>query len=180
VIIEPTPLPGAVLIRPERLGDERGHFARTYCRRELAAAGLDFEVAQASVSFNRRRGTLRGMHFQAEPHPEIKLVRCTRGALFDVIIDLRPESPTFRRWFGAELTEENGDALYVPAGFAHGFITLADETEVSYFISAFYEPALARAVRWDDPAFGIAWPLAPVVMSDRDRSVADFRPDASR
>jgi dTDP-4-dehydrorhamnose 3,5-epimerase len=168
-------LAGAFLVEPERHEDGRGFFARTWCRREFEARGLDPRLAQCSVSFNARSGTLRGMHYQAAPHAEAKLVRCTRGAVYDVIVDLRPDSPTFTRWASVELTEDNHRTLYVPEGFAHGFQTLADRTEVFYQMSEPFEPASARGVRWDDPAFGIVWPPAePRVISDKDRNLPDF------
>ncbi|MCA1684726.1 MAG: dTDP-4-dehydrorhamnose 3,5-epimerase [Planctomycetia bacterium] len=168
-------LAGAFLVEPERLEDGRGFFARTWCRREFEARGLDPRLAQCSVSFNARRGTLRGMHYQAAPHAEAKLVRCTRGAVFDVVLDLRPGSPTFARWASSELTADDHRMLYVPAGFAHGFQTLADRTEVFYQMSEPFEPSSARGVRWDDPAFGIAWPpAADRVISERDRGFPDF------
>ena len=171
---EATKIPGVVVVEPERLEDERGFFARVWCRRELAEHGLCPELAQCSISWNRRRGTLRGMHFQAAPHAEAKLVRATRGAIFDVAVDLRPDSPTFRRWFGCELSESNRRMLYIPEGLAHGFLTLAEETEVFYQISEFHHPGAARGVRFDDPAFAIEWPERPVVISERDRAYPDF------
>jgi dTDP-4-dehydrorhamnose 3,5-epimerase len=169
-----TKLKGAFVIRPERHEDERGYFARTYCVREFAEAGIDPGVVQRSVSYNRVRGTLRGMHYQEAPHGENKLVSCARGALYDVIVDLRPASPTFRGWFGLTLTAEEHTSLFIPQGCAHGFITLADETVVNYDISSFHRPEAARGVRYDDPAFGIEWPLAPVVIADRDRRFPNF------
>lgn len=171
-----TPLPGAYLIEPDRLGDERGFFARTWCAREFAAHGLNAELAQCNISFNRQAGTLRGMHFQAAPHAEAKLVRCTQGAVYDVIVDLRPDSPTHRQWYGAELTAENRHMLYVPEGFAHGFQTLVPDTEVFYQMSAFYVPKSARGVRWDDPAIGIVWPeTSERILSDRDARYPDYQ-----
>lgn len=170
-----TPLPGAYVLEPERIEDARGFFARTWAPDELAARGLDAALAYEAVSFNARRGTLRGMHFQAAPHEETKVVRCTRGAIFDVIVDLRPDSATFKRWFGAELTAANGRALYVPAGMAHGFQTLVDDTEVAYQISEFHHGESARGVRWDDPAFSIEWPQAASrVISGKDLAYPDF------
>jgi dTDP-4-dehydrorhamnose 3,5-epimerase len=171
---EATKIPGLFLVDPEPLEDERGFFARTWCRREFAAHGLNPDLAQCSISFNRRRGTLRGMHHQLPPHAEAKLVRVTRGAIFDVAVDLRPESPTFRGWFGCELTDANRRMLYVPEGMAHGFLTLADTTEVAYQISAFHRPEASHGVRWDDPAFAIRWPERPAVISERDRAYPDF------
>jgi dTDP-4-dehydrorhamnose 3,5-epimerase len=169
-----TPLTGAYLVEITKIGDERGFFGRSWCRREMAEHGLDGEIAQVNTSFSRARGTLRGLHFQIAPHRESKLVRCTRGAIFDVIVDLRPESPTYRQWFGAELTADNHIALYSPKGFAQGFITLQDDTEITYFASDPYAPGKDRGVRWNDPQFGIQWPLQPVVISDKDREWPDF------
>jgi dTDP-4-dehydrorhamnose 3,5-epimerase len=168
----PAPLEGAFVVEPELLEDERGFFARSFCRDEFVAHGLDPSVAQCNVSFNRQRGTLRGLHYQATPHEEAKLVRCTRGAIWDVIVDLRESSATRYRWFAAELTADNRRALYAPAGFAHGFQTLADGSEVFYQMSASYHPESARGVRWDDPAIGITWPIRDPVLSTRDRSYA--------
>jgi dTDP-4-dehydrorhamnose 3,5-epimerase len=174
----PLGLAGAYVIELEPLRDERGFFARTWCRDELAAHGLNPVIAQCSTSHNDRAGTLRGLHFQRAPHAEAKLVRCTRGAIFDVIVDLRPGSPTHASWFGAELTEERGNAMYVPEGFAHGFQTLTDSADVLYMISERYAPAAAGGVRWDDPAFGIDWPeAAERTISERDRTWPDFRGD---
>jgi dTDP-4-dehydrorhamnose 3,5-epimerase len=169
MIFRETPLPGAWVLEPERFEDERGFFARTYCRRDFAERGLDPEIAQCSVSYNHRKGTLRGLHFQTAPHEEVKLVRVTRGAIWDVIVDVRPESPTFMKHFGVVLSAEAGNALYIPKGMAHGFQTLEDATEVFYQISAFYAPEAARGYRWDDPRFAIPWPEPPSVISDKDR-----------
>ena len=168
-------LPGAYIIEPEPAEDQRGYFARTFCRREFAARGLNSDVAQCSVSFNVRKGTLRGMHYQAEPHGEVKLVHCVRGAIYDVIIDLRPGSESYCRWVGVELSALNGRQLYVPEGFAHGFVTLEDDTLVCYRMSAFYAPEYARGVRWNDPAFAIKWPLSDPIISDKDRLLPDYR-----
>jgi dTDP-4-dehydrorhamnose 3,5-epimerase len=168
MIFTESPLPGVFLVDLEPLNDERGFFARSYASDEFAARGLAPELGQCSVSYNARKGTLRGLHYQSAPHEEHKLVRCTAGAIFDVIVDIRPHSPGYRRWFGTELTAQNRRALFIPPGFAHGFVTLSDETEVYYMISV--PPALeyARGLRWNDPAFGIQWPLAPSVISPRD------------
>lgn len=174
MIFRETPLPGAWVLEPERIADERGFFARTWCRRDFEARGLDSTIAQCSVSFNHRRGTLRGLHFQVEPHAEVKLVRVTRGAVWDVIVDLRPGSPTFRRHFAVVLSAEAGNQLYIPKGVAHGFETLEDATEVAYQISAFYAPEAARGYRWDDPAFAIPWPEPVTVISERDRTLPLF------
>ncbi len=176
MIFRETPLAGAWVLEPERFEDERGFFARTYCRREFEAHGLDPSIAQCSVSYNHRRGTLRGLHFQAAPHEEIKLVRVTRGAVWDVIVDLRPESSTFKRHFGIVLSAENRHELYIPKGMAHGFQTLEDETEVFYQISELYAPDFARGYRWDDPSFAIPWPEPVTVISDKDLSLPLFSP----
>lgn len=170
MIFEETGLAGAFVIEPERREDERGFFARTWCRDEFAAHGLNPALVQCNISFNKKRGTLRGMHYQAAPHEEAKLVRCTQGAIYDVILDLRRESATFGRWVGVELTAENRRMLYVPEGFAHGFQTLEDDSEVFYQMSAFYHAESALGARWDDPAFAIAWPLPDPILSDRDRA----------
>ena len=170
----PTPLAGAYVVELEQRMDERGFFARSFCQEEFKAQGLDPRIAQTNVSYNRRRGTLRGMHFQAVPYAEAKLVRCTQGAIWDAIIDLRPDSPSFKRWHGIELSAANRRALYVPEGFAQGFQTLADDSEVLYLMSQFYRPDSARGLRWDDPAFGIAWPIANPQLSERDRGLPFF------
>jgi dTDP-4-dehydrorhamnose 3,5-epimerase len=169
----PTPLAGAWVIELNRLEDERGFFARSFCQDEFRAHGLDSRVVQTNVSFNQRRGTLRGMHFQTEPHAEAKVVRCTQGAIWDVMIDLRPNSSTFKGWYGVELSASNRRSLYIPANFAHGFQTLTDDAEVLYLMSEMYHAECARGVLWNDPAFGIEWPIANPTMSDRDRA---FRP----
>jgi dTDP-4-dehydrorhamnose 3,5-epimerase len=174
VIFVPTPLAGAFIVDIERHSDDRGSFARTWCSREFAKMGLDKELAQCNASYNRRRGTLRGMHWQASPHGEVKLVRCTRGAIWDAIIDLRPDSPTYMAHFGVDLTAESGRALYIPEGMAHGFVTLEDDCEVSYQMSQFYEPDAGRGVRWNDPAFGIQWPIADPILHPRDAAYPDF------
>jgi dTDP-4-dehydrorhamnose 3,5-epimerase len=170
-----TKLKGAFVIEPELHVDERGSFMRAFCRDEFAAAGLPVDFVQCNLSFNPRRGTLRGMHFQLPPREEPKVVRCVRGAAFDAIVDLRPDSPTHRQWFATELTADNRRALFVPVGFAHGFQTLSRDTEICYQMGEFYDPALARGVRWNDPAFGIAWPIAAPSLSERDANFADYR-----
>jgi dTDP-4-dehydrorhamnose 3,5-epimerase len=174
VIVTETKLKGAFVLEPKRFEDERGFFARNWSRQELAAHGLDTRIAECNISFNRKRGTLRGMHYQAAPHGQVKIVRCTMGAIYDVIIDLRPDSVTYRQWLAVELTAQNRLMLYIPVDFAHGFQTLLDDTEVSYQMSSVYAPASERAVRWDDPAFGISWPEPVTVMNTRDRSHPDF------
>ncbi len=174
MIFTPTRITGVFIIEPELIEDERGSFARTFCRREFARHGLNPNLVQCNISFNRKRGTLRGMHYQAEPHAEAKLVRCTRGEIFDVAVDLRPDSPTYRDWVGVELSAENRRALYIPEGLAHGFITLTDDTEVFYQMSESYHPECARGVRHDDPAFGIDWPLRAICISKKDSTWPDF------
>lgn len=174
MIFDPTPIPGAFLIDPERLADERGFFARSFCQREFAAQGLVTEWAQTNISYNRAKHTLRGMHFQAAPHDEAKLVRCTAGAIFDVILDLRPESPAYKRHVAVELSAKNRRMIYVPPRCAHGFLTLAADSELLYYISKPFEPAAGRGVRWNDPAFGIPWPAEPAVLNPRDRDYPDF------
>jgi dTDP-4-dehydrorhamnose 3,5-epimerase len=169
VIFTELELPGAFTVEVELIADERGAFARTFCTDEFGDVGLDPNVAQCSLSLNRRRGTLRGMHLQHAPHEETKLVRCTRGRIHDVIVDLRPDSPTLGRWAAVELAADLQNALYVPRGFAHGFLTLEDDTQVDYVISTPYAPAASVGVRWDDPTIGIEWPFEPSVMSERDR-----------
>jgi dTDP-4-dehydrorhamnose 3,5-epimerase len=165
-----TLLAGSFVVEPELVEDERGFFARTFCSREFAALGVDPVVAQCGISYNRERGTLRGLHYQIEPHQEAKLVACSRGRLFDVAVDLRPGSPTFGRWTAAELSADNHLSLYIPPGLAHGFVTLEPHTEVRYQISAPYSPDAARGVRWDDPDLNIDWPeVRPFIISDRDR-----------
>lgn len=170
-----TEVEGVHLLELEPFADERGLFARVWAEEELAAHGLTAKLSQCSISRNTKAGTLRGMHFQRAPHAEAKLVRCTRGAIYDVALDLRPESPTFGRWFAAELTAENGAGLFIPEGCAHGFQTLVDHSEVLYLISAPYAPEAAGGVRWDDPAFGIEWPACDErTMNDRDRTYPDY------
>jgi dTDP-4-dehydrorhamnose 3,5-epimerase len=178
LIFEPTPLAGAYVVELQRRTDERGFFARTWCRNEFAGQGIDAELVQSSISYSRRAGTLRGMHFAWPPSREGKLVRCERGAIHDVIIDLRPDSQTFLQHAGVELTEDSRRALYIPPGFAHGFQTLVDDTEVLYMMTDFYRAELADGVRFDDPAFGICWPRPVTVIVERDRSYPDFERDA--
>jgi dTDP-4-dehydrorhamnose 3,5-epimerase len=169
-----TPVAAVWVIEPERHEDDRGFFARTWDTTVFAERGLNPAFVQSSVSYNHRRGTLRGLHYQVAPCEEAKLVRCTAGAVFDVALDLRPASETFRRWFGVELSAENRLGLYVPEGCAHGFLTLSDDSEISYQISEFWAPEAGRGVRWDDPAFGIEWPGEVVVINERDRTYSDF------
>jgi dTDP-4-dehydrorhamnose 3,5-epimerase len=174
MIFSETELKGAFLIEAERKEDERGFFARTWCETEFKEHGLNSNLVQCSISFNKRKGTLRGMHYQIPPFEEVKLVRCTRGEVFDVIIDLRPDSKTYKKYISAVLNEENRKMLYIPAGFAHGFQTLSDNAEVFYQMSQFYSPEHGRGVRWNDPAFGILWPEDERIIIERDRNYPDF------
>jgi dTDP-4-dehydrorhamnose 3,5-epimerase len=174
LIFKETSLKGAFVVELEKLGDERGFFARAWCRNEFETHGLNPRLVQCNVSFNLRKGTLRGMHYQTAPYEEAKLIRCTTGSIFDVIIDVRPGSATFAQHFGIFLTREERTMLYVPEGFAHGFLTLEDNTEVFYQMSEFFAPDNARGFRWDDPRFGIEWPSEVLVISDRDRNYPDF------
>ncbi len=178
MIFTETDLRGAFVIDREPHEDLRGAFARTFCAREFAEHGIPFVVAQANASVNLRRGTLRGMHFPAPGHPEAKVVRCVRGSIHDVLVDVRLHSPTHRAWVGCDLTARNGRMLYVPPDLAHGFVTLENDTEVGYLMGAFHEPGAARGVRWDDPAFDIAWPVPVVLTSDVDASWPDYDPEA--
>jgi dTDP-4-dehydrorhamnose 3,5-epimerase len=175
MIFTPTNLPQAFLVEPEKKEDERGFFARSWCQKEFSEHKLNPSTVQCNISYNKKRGTLRGMHYQAPPFAETKLVRCTRGSLYDVIIDLRPSSPTYKGHFAEVLTSDNYKMLYVPEGFAHGFQTLEDDTEIFYQMSQFYSPSCARGVRYNDPAFGIEWPIGNPVMVERDRNYPDFQ-----
>jgi dTDP-4-dehydrorhamnose 3,5-epimerase len=170
MIFTETELKGSFVVDIEPREDERGFFARSWCMNEFEKHGLNPRLSQCNISFNKKRGTLRGMHYQIEPFAEAKLVRCTMGAIYDVIIDLRLDSGTFKQWLSAELTAENRRALYIPEGLAHGFQTLMDDTEVFYQMSEFYHPECARGVRWDDPNFGVTWPIKTKIISEKDRS----------
>jgi dTDP-4-dehydrorhamnose 3,5-epimerase len=174
MIFTPTAVAGAFVVEVERYPDERGWFGRTYSFDEFAAHGVPWRVEQCSFSFNRQSGTLRGLHYQEHPHEEPKLVHCTQGRIFDVAVDLRPASPSYRRWVGQVLDPDRANALFVPAGCAHGFLTLVDGSQVSYAIGAPYVPEAGRGVRWDDPAFAIEWPAVPAVISERDAGYPDF------
>jgi dTDP-4-dehydrorhamnose 3,5-epimerase len=169
-------LAGVYIVELDRLEDERGFFARTFCRDEFAAHGLQSNFVQCNLSFNARKGTLRGLHYQAKPHEEAKLVRCTRGALFDVVVDIRTGSPTYRKWISAELTADNGRMLYVPEGYAHGFQTIADDTEIFYQMGEAHHSASSRGMRWNDSALAIRWPLANPIVSARDAGYPDLDP----
>jgi dTDP-4-dehydrorhamnose 3,5-epimerase len=174
MIFVETMLKGAFFIEIEKREDHRGFFARSWCRKEFEEHGLSTLPVQANVSFSAQKGTLRGMHYQMAPFEESKLVRCTRGAIYDVIIDLRPDSPTYKKWIGVELTSDNYKMLYVPEKFAHGFQTLEDNTEASYQVSQFYSPGSERCIRWNDPTFNIQWPLEVQVISDKDKNCPDY------
>jgi dTDP-4-dehydrorhamnose 3,5-epimerase len=176
MIFTELPLAGAFVIDLEPRNDERGFFARGFCVKEFEQHGLKTGIVQANLSQNVRRGTVRGMHYQRAPHAEVKLVRCVNGAVFDAIIDLRPDSTTYLRWTGVELTRANRRMLYVPEGFAHGYQALTDDSEVLYLVTAFYTPESEAAVRWNDPRFGIAWPVADAILSPKDAAHPDFRP----
>ena len=174
MLFQESKLAGVFEIQIEPNTDERGFFARTWCQKEFSDHGLNANLVQCSISLNRRRGTLRGVHYQAAPFAETKVVRCTSGAIYDVVLDLREESPTYKQWFATVLSDENRCSLYIPEGCAHGFLTLTEESEVLYQMSEFYHPESARGVRWNDPAFGIEWPGKPEVISTRDASYPDF------
>jgi dTDP-4-dehydrorhamnose 3,5-epimerase len=177
MIFTETPITGAYLIDLEKHGDDRGFFARVFCRNEFGERDLETQFVQINNSLSAERGTLRGLHYQLAPAEEVKVVRCVAGAMWDVIVDIRPQSATFGRWFGAELSAANRRMIYAPRGMAHGFVTLADRTEAFYMVSAFYAPERERGIRWNDPRFGIEWPVTPTVMSDKDRHRPDFDPD---
>jgi dTDP-4-dehydrorhamnose 3,5-epimerase len=169
-----TKLYGAFVIELEKRGDERGFFARTFCQNEFAAHGLNTQLVQANMSYSRFEGTLRGMHYQEPPYAEAKLLRCTKGRIFDVAVDMRPDSTTYRQWFGIELNDQNYKMFYIPEGFAHGYMTLCEHAELMYLVSEFYAPQAEKGFRWDDPAIGIQWPMEPAVISDKDRNWADL------
>lgn len=169
-----TKLKGAFVLEIKKLEDERGFFGRSWCAKELAANGLKHDIKQANTSLSLREGTIRGMHYQNDPFQETKLIRCTRGAIFDVIIDLRKDSPTYKQWVGVELTQDNYKMLYVPEDFAHGFITLVANSEVSYLVTQFYSPGAEAGIRWDDPTFNIQWPIRPIVISEKDKMHPNF------
>ena len=174
MIFEETKLKGAFIIKLEKLEDERGFFARAWCQKEFDEMGMNSRIVQANLSYNKKKGTLRGMHYQVSPHEEAKLVRCFRGAIYDVIVDLRLDSPTYKNWIGVELSAQNRQLLFVPEGFAHGFQTLEDHTDVFYQVSEFYTPGAERGARYNDPAFGIDWPLPVNVISEKDAGWADY------
>lgn len=178
MIFTPTALAGATVVEPERREDARGWFARMYCEREFEARGLPGRMVQTNQSLTKKRGTVRGMHFQHAPDAEDKLVRCVRGAIWDAIVDLRPESPTYCSWIGVELSEDNGRMLLVPKGFAHGFVTLTEDAAVMYQVSSFYAPGAEGGARWNDPAFGIEWPIEVLDMSEKDRHWPDYVKEA--
>ena len=174
MIFKETKLKGAYIVEPERIEDRRGFFARTWCEQECKKQGINTKVVQCNVSFNKNKGTLRGMHYQAAPYGEVKLIRCTAGSIYDVIIDLRPDSETFKQWVSIELNSESLNMLYIPENFAHGFLTLEDCTEVFYQMSEFYYPDYTKGIRWNDPSFSIQWPIEVEIISDRDRNYPCF------
>jgi dTDP-4-dehydrorhamnose 3,5-epimerase len=174
MIFTETKLKGAFILEIKKLEDERGFFGRSWCANELDSNGLKFDIKQANTSLSLKKGTIRGMHYQNDPFQETKLVRCTRGAIYDVIIDLRKNSPTYKQWIGVELTQDNYKMLYVPEDFAHGFITLKDTCEVSYLVTQFYTPGAEAGIRWDDPTFGIQWPIIPTIISEKDKNHPDY------
>ena len=176
MIFTETNVKGCFMIEPDRFDDDRGYFSKIWDFKELAQRGLSTEFAQFNLAYNYKAGTLRGMHYQTAPHEEVKLVRCTRGAVYDVIIDLRAVSPTYMQWSGVELNEDNCRTYYVPKGCAHGYITLSDKAEVTYNVSAGYAPTAAAGVRWNDPVFGVKWPSQPSVINPRDNTYPDFKP----
>jgi dTDP-4-dehydrorhamnose 3,5-epimerase len=175
MIFKETKLKGAFIIETEPIGDNRGLFARAWCQKEFEAHGLIKSFVQANLTFSPKLGTLRGLHYQIAPHEEIKLVRCTRGAIYDVIIDLRPESPTFKQWLATNLTADNHKMIYIPGGFAHGYQILMDDTEVFYQVGQFYAPECERGIRWNDPSFAIDWPInSPLILSEKDKHWPDY------
>jgi dTDP-4-dehydrorhamnose 3,5-epimerase len=174
MIFADTGIPGAYILEPKRIEDERGFFARLLCRNEMSALKLNSEMAQSNIGFSARRGTLRGLHYQERPYEEVKILRCTRGSIYDVVVDLRPESKTWKKWFGMELNEDNRKMLYVPPGCAQGYLTLDDNVEIYYNTSHFYQPAYAKGIRFDDPEFGIIWPIAISIISGQDRQWPDY------
>ena len=174
MIFTETKLAGAYLIQPEIKTDERGFFARVWCQNEFQEKGLDSNLVQCNISYNKIKGTVRGMHYQIAPYQEVKLVQCTQGAIYDIIIDIRPDSPTFKQWVGVELTASNRYILYIPKDFAHGFQTLTDNTEVFYQMSQFYQPEAARGIRWDDPSFDMNWLVPITLISEKDKHYPEF------
>ncbi len=177
MIFTETKLKGAYIIDVKRIEDDRGFFARTFCQREFNEHGLKTNIVQSNVSYNKRRATLRGLHIQLTPYEETKLVRCCRGSIYDVIVDLRKDSETCKQWIGAQLTSSNYKMLYIPAGFAHAFITLEDDTEVEYQVSEFYTPSAEKGFRWNDPSFNIIWPIEPQLISEKDQAHPFFKPE---
>lgn len=177
MIFTETKLKGAYIIEISKIGDERGFFGRSWCRKEMEEQGLNADIAQINTSLSKEKGTLRGLHYQVAPYQECKMIRCTRGAIFDMIVDIRPDSPTFLQWVGLELTKDNHKSLYSPEGFAQGFITLEENTEITYFTTRFYAPGMDWGVRYNDPQVGIELPIEPVVISEKDQNWPDFTVD---
>lgn len=176
MLFKKTELQDSYIIELERMEDERGFFARTFCQKEFEKQGISTRIVQCNISYNKEKGTLRGMHYQLAPHQEAKIVSCSRGSMYDVIIDIRPDSSTYCKWVAVELTARNHRILYIPKGFAHGFQTLEPDTEVSYWMSNFYNPASQRGIKWDDPIFAIDWPVSNPIVSERDLSYLPFKP----
>lgn len=174
MIFTETILKGAFVIEIKKLEDDRGFFGRSWCANEMKEHGLNANICQANTSLSKTKGTLRGMHYQLDPYQETKLIRCTHGSIYDVIIDLRPDSPTYKQWFGIELSREKYNMLYVPEDFAHGFVTLEDDVEVTYLVTQFYTPGAEAGIRWNDPDFNIKWPLEPKVISEKDKNHPDY------
>jgi len=174
MIFKETKLKGSYIVEIEMIGDERGFFGRSWCEKEFSDHGLETNLKQLNVSYSAAKGTLRGLHYQKSPYQEAKLVRCVRGSIFDVIIDLRPDSETYKQWFGVELSEKNRKSIYVPNDFAHGFLTLEDNCEINYGVTEYYTPEYEEAVRWDDPSFDIKWPIKPTVITERDQNISNF------
>lgn len=174
MLFEETPLAGAYIISLQPVQDDRGYFARSFCREEMGKRGLECDFVQGNISYNQKKGTLRGLHYQLPPHEEVKIVSCRRGVIYDVIVDIRSHSSTYGQWIGRELSAQNGQAFYIPRGFAHGFQTLADETEVHYLMGNYYHPSSARGIRWNDTKLGIKWPYSDIIMSERDMQFPEF------
>ncbi|RPD94361.1 dTDP-4-dehydrorhamnose 3,5-epimerase [Aureibaculum marinum] len=175
MLFKETKLKGVYLIELEKINDKRGFFSRLWCKRELEELNLNANVVQSNISYNKKKGTLRGLHFQKAPYEETKYVRCTQGAIYDVVVDLRPDSPTYKQWLGIELSEKNETMLYVPEGFAHGYLALEDHSEVTYFVTQFYQPDAEGGVRYDDPGFQIEWPIPVTEISDKDKNRPDYK-----
>lgn len=176
MLFEKTALPGVVIITLQPIHDDRGFFARSFCKNKLESAGLQNDFVQSNISYNHKKGTLRGLHYQTSPHEEIKIVSCRRGAIYDVVVDIRENSPTYHQWIGIELSADNYRSLYIPKGFAHGFITLCDDVELHYLMNNYYHPEAAAGIHWNDPSLAIAWPNKPIIISDKDKNLPRLTP----